>query len=132
MRSVCREKQHLHHVYLDIGRTSQFPSLFKHPESLSLLSLFPQNLRMQQPLARLYFLTVLEHLEAKKYKLSGLVSTANKVIERRASPATREVEAVVLCVELQAVIQVIIHGLATCLNPSKLRVGEVQMDNINR
>ena len=87
---------------------------------------------MQQPLAHLYFLTLLEHLEAKKYKLSGLVSIARKILEWCASPATGEMEAVVLWVELQAVVQVIIHGLATYLNPSKLRVGEIQMDNINR
>ena len=87
---------------------------------------------MQQPLAHLYFLTLLEHLQAKTYKLSGLVSFANKIIERCNSPAIGEVEAVVLWVELQAVVQVIIHRLATNLNPSKLRVGEIQMDIINR
>ena len=87
---------------------------------------------MQQPLAHLYFLSLLEHLQAKKYKLSGLVSLANKISMQCVSPATKEVEAVVLWVELQAVVQVIIHGLATCLNPSRLRIGEFQTNEINR
>ena len=93
---------------------------------------------MQQPLAHLYFLTLLEHLEAKKYKLSGLVSIARKILEWCGSPATGEMEAVVLWVELQAVVQVVLQKLATHLDPdcdpSERHIGEIQpiMDDINR
>ena len=41
-----------------------------------LFSLLSQNSRMQQPLVHLYFLTVLEHLQAEGHKLSSLVRTA--------------------------------------------------------
>jgi len=41
---------------------------------------------MQQPLAHLYFLTVLEHLQAEGHKLSALVRTANNISKLCTSP----------------------------------------------
>ena len=86
---------------------------------------------MQQPLAHLYFLTVLEHLQAQRHSLPGLVRTANTIIQQCASPTT---ESMVLWVELQAVVQVILQKLAVYLNPSKPDMGEVHpvVDDINR
>ena len=81
---------------------------------------------MQQPLAHLYFLTVLEHLQAQKHNLSGLVRIANAITQECASPANGEEERVVLWVELQAVLQVILQELATLLDPSDLHMGEIE------
>lgn len=97
-----------------------------------------QNQRMQQPLAHLYFFTLLEHLQAQEYKLSGLVRISNSIIWQCTSLAIREVESIVLWVELQAVVQVILQKLATVLDPdcdpSEYHIGEIQpiMDDINR
>lgn len=90
---------------------------------------------MQQPLVHLYFLTVLEHLQAEGHKLSSLVRTANTINQQCASPNTGEVENVLLWVELQAVVQVVLQELATHLDPSETRcMGEIQplADDINR
>ena len=89
---------------------------------------------MQQPLAHLYFLTLLEHLQAQGHKLSGLVRTANAILQQCASATTEEVESVVLWIELQAVVQVILQKLAVHLNPSKLQMEEVHplVADINR
>ena len=89
---------------------------------------------MQQPLAHLYFLTCLEHLQAQEYKLTGLVRIANLIAQRCACTATEEVEAIVLWVELQAVVQVILQELATHLNPTVLHMGDIERlaHDINR
>ena len=90
---------------------------------------------MQQPLVHLYFLTVLEHLQAEGYKLSSLVRTANTINQQCASPTTGEVERVLLWVELQAVVQVVLQELAAHLDLSEThRLGEIQplADDINR
>ena len=89
---------------------------------------------MQQPLAHLYFLTLLEHLQAQAHKLSGLVRIANTITKECASATTDEVEKVVLWIELQAVVQVILQKLAVHLDPSKPRMEEVYpvVDDINR
>ena len=86
---------------------------------------------MQQPLAHLYFLTLLEHLQAQRHKLSVLVRTANIITQQCASPTT---ESVVLWIELQAVVQVILQKLAVHFNPSKPRMEEIHpvVDDINR
>ena len=89
---------------------------------------------MEQPLAHLYFLTLLEHLQAQRHKLSGLVRTANTIIQQCASPTTEKAESVVLWVELQAVVQVILQKLAVHFNPSKPHMEEIHpvVDDINR
>ena len=88
---------------------------------------------MQQPLAHLYFLTLLEHLQAQEHKLS-LVRIANSITQDCTSPATEEVERVLLWVELQALVQVILQELATHLNPNELHMGEAVplAEDINR
>ena len=95
-----------------------------------------QNQRMQQPLVHLYFLTLLEHLQAQghRFKLSDLVRTANTITQQCPPPTTEEVESVVLWVELQAVVQVILQKLAIHLNPSKPHMEEVHpmVDDIIR
>ena len=88
--------------------------LFKYIEYLSS---FSQNQRMQQPLAHLYFFTVLEHLQAQNHELSGLVRNASLITEQCASSDTGKAQATVLWVELQAVVQVILQELATHLDP---------------
>ena len=91
---------------------------------------------MQQPLCHLYFLTLLEHLQAKKhvFQLSYLVRFANSIAQQCAYPAMREEESILLWVELQVVLQVILQKLATHLDPSELHVSETQLlaDDINR
>ena len=89
---------------------------------------------MQQPLAHLYFLTLLEHLQAQRHTLSGLVRTANAITEQFASPTSEEVKSVVLWIELQALVQLILQKLAVHLNPSKPHMEEVYpvADDINR
>ena len=90
---------------------------------------------MQQPLAHLYFLTLLEHLQAEGHKLSALVRTANTITNLCSSPTVGEGESVILWVELQAVVQVVLQQLATHLDPSEShRMGEVQplVEDINR
>ena len=89
---------------------------------------------MQQPLAHLYFLTLLEHLQAQAHKLSGLICIANTILQQCASATTKEVESVVLWIELQAVVQVILQTLAVHLNPSEPHMEEVHpvVDDINR
>ena len=90
---------------------------------------------MQQPLVHLYFLTILEHLQAEGHKLSSLVRTANTINQQCASSTTGEVENVLLWVELQAVMQVVLQELATHLDPSETHcMGEIQplADDINR
>jgi len=108
----------LEHSFLDL-------LLFTH-------LLFPQNLRMQQPLAHLYFFTVLEHLQAKNYQLSGLVRIANAIMQECASSASREVEKMILWVELQGVVQVILQKLAMYPDQSVLQEVHQMKDDIHK
>ena len=92
------------------------------PNSLS-LSLPPlpflQNALMQQPLAHLYFLTVLEHLMTQQWLLSGFVRLANSISEMCSSPEVCDRDKVLLWIELQAVVQVIAQNVPHHLDPSK-------------
>ena len=124
---------------------------------------------MQQPLAHLYFLTLLEHLQAQKRNLPDLIRLAIYITQQCTSPDTRkekndeeeegdggrgerrrrrrrrreggeeeeeegeegeeeeeEVEAILLWLEHQAVVQVIIQKLAFHLDPSECHMGEIQ------
>ena len=97
---------------------------------------------MQQPLCHLYFLTVMEHLQIVDTCSSiGKVNT-NKVsfflklaidIKDKLEQNQRK-EAVILWIELQAVVQMLIRHVADCLNPEKKRkLGDIQriMDDLN-
>ena len=97
---------------------------------------------MQQPLCHLYFLTVMEHLQSKQNSdgyprqqnhLSVLVRSAASL---QSNLETAEGgEAVLLWVELQAVIQVLIHQFVKYLDPAQPhRLGDYQLvaDDLNR
>ena len=75
---------------------------------------------MQQPLCHLYFLTVMEHLWSEHHQsisseLSSLAEFAVS-IQKTLETAADE-EAVLLWIELQAVIQVLIQHLAWHFDP---------------
>lgn len=74
---------------------------------------------MQQPLCHLYFLTVMERLssDSQCFTLSTLVRKATYIQNRL--EAEEGGEAVLLQLELQAVIQVLIQQLALHLHPSE-------------
>ena len=86
---------------------------------------------MQQPLGHLYFLTLLEHIQAKnhvhEYKLSYLVTFANTIAQQ-----LKDAESIALRVEIQAVMQLILQELAKHLKPSELRMVQPLKDDINR
>ena len=93
------------------------------------------NDRMQQPLCHLYFLLVMEHLQASSYnqnEVPGLVRSASllhSILERGDCE-----DAVLLWLEFQAVIQVLIQKFAICLDPDHLeRLGDIQLvlDDLN-
>lgn len=78
---------------------------------------------MQQPLCHLYFLTVMEHLWTTH--LSKLVHLAEHI--QKQLKTAEGGEAIILRVELQAVVQVLIQRLAEHLNPLQIRkFGDVQ------
>ena len=97
-----------------------------------------QNLRMQQPLSHLYFLTVMEHLLSRHHlksssKLDSLVRIGSSVYNQLET--AQGGEAILLWVEFQAVIQVLIQQLAMHLDPSKPhRLGDAHLvlDDINK
>ena len=91
--------------------------------------------RMQQPLAHLYFLTVLEHLLSEERQLENMVLTANQVLKQCKSQVEPPHSQVLLHIELQAVVQVIAKSLALHLDPSdQAQLGEVLplFHNINQ
>ena len=100
--------------------------------------LFPQNLRMQQPLCHLYFLTVLEHLwykhlKADNNKVTTLTRLTDFVLKQLKDP--REGEAVLLWIEVQAMVQVLMYHLASCLDPDQTqKLGNFQLiiEELNR
>ena len=75
---------------------------------------------MQQPLAHLYFLTVLQHLTSGSYTLSGNIKLANEIINARNSQHTPDATKAVLYIELQAVIQAIAQQLPTQLMQTQI------------
>ena len=93
-----------------------------------------QNARMQQPLAHLYFLTVLEHLMSESHKLSILLQKFKLIHRQATSQTTCDRDRVILWIELQAVIQVTAQQLALHLDPSKLESHEVLsvLNDINK
>ena len=91
--------------------------------------------RMQQPLAHLYFLTVLEHLLSEEHQLASMVRAANQISQLCKSKVEPPHSQVLLHIELQAVVQVIAKSLALHLDPSdQAQLGKVQplVDNINQ
>lgn len=93
---------------------------------------------MEQPLCHLYFLTVMEHLWSKHLqlnnnKVSALVRLADFILSQLAN--VRDGETVLLRIELQALVQVLIHHLANHLDPEQTqKLGDFQIiiDELNR
>lgn len=85
---------------------------------------------MQQPLCHLYFLTVMEHLWSEQHYEPQDLSTFVRWISdiKKELETAKEGEAVLLWVELQAVVQVLIQQLALHFNPLETgRLGDVQL-----
>ena len=88
--------------------------------------------RMQQPLAHLYFLTVLEHILSDEQSLANMVRVAGQLSHYANSRLSEPAHKVVLQIELQAVLQAIAKLLASLLDASN-RVQLVgSIDEINR
>ena len=90
---------------------------------------------MQQPLAHLYFVTVLEHILAEGKSLANVVKAAKQLMDCCSSRAVDPAQEAVLQIELQAVLQVIAMLLAKLLGSSEDRVqfGELKesLEDVN-
>ena len=71
--------------------------------------------RMQQPLAHLYFLTVLEHVLSKEKSLASMVKVAGLIFNLANREDSKPDLLAVLHIELQAVLQVLTKLLAELL-----------------
>lgn len=71
--------------------------------------------RMQQPLAHLYFLTVLEHVLCKEKSLASIVKVAGVIFDLTNRGDSKPDLLTVLHIELQAVLQVLARLLAELL-----------------
>lgn len=106
-----------------------------------------QNACMQQPLCHLYFLTVMEHLESqnedqhnqyqhnedKHNKIPSLVNFASDL--QKQLETSEDGNAILLWLELQAVIQTLLQQLAMNLDssqPSNLGNFRLLEDDINK
>lgn len=91
--------------------------------------------RMQQPLAHLYFLTVLEHILSDEQSLANMVRAAGQLSHLCSSGVSEPSHQVMLQIELQAVLQVIAKLLADLLDASdRVQFVEIEgsIDEINR
>ena len=96
--------------------------------------------RMQQPLAHLYFLTVLEHVLAEGKSLANMAKAARQFCDLANSGASDPAQAAqqaVLQIELQAVLQVVAKLLAKLLgaeSDERALFGELKdsIEDINR
>ena len=80
---------------------------------------------MQQPLAHLYFLTVLEQITSESHKIATLLRKFEEIHQQCTSLDTYDRDKVILWIELQAVTQVVAQQLALHLDPSKPEHQEV-------
>lgn len=94
------------------------------------------NRRMQQPLAHLYFLTVLEHVLSDEQSLANMVRAARQLSDLCTSTVSEPAHKVMLQIELQAVLQVIARLLGRLLDTSDDRAQSVEIhgsiNEINR
>ena len=89
---------------------------------------------MQQPLCHLYFLTVLDNYLLRNSNVDTLLVFATKVQEKALS-SPGDAKAILLAVEIQAIIQILIQRLALHFNPTqsqKLDNVLTSTDKINR
>ena len=91
--------------------------------------------RMQQPLAHLYFMTVLEHILSDEQSLANMVRAAGQLSHLCSSGISEPPHQVMLQIELQAVLQVIAKLLAGLLDAAdRVQFVEIEgsIDEINR
>ena len=91
--------------------------------------------RMQQPLAHLYFVTVLEHLLSDDQSLANMVRAAGTLAHSCTSGGLEPAQQVMLQIEVQAVLQVIARLLAKLLDSSdQVQFVEIEgsINEINR
>ena len=76
-----KENMHVHSCESSKVSTSvQYDHIkFNFSERVELTTFHSQNALMQQPLAHLYFLMVLEHLQTRKYQPNHLVRLAGRM-----------------------------------------------------
>ena len=93
------------------------------------------SMRMQQPLAHLYFMTVLEHILSDEQSLANMVRAAGQLSHLCSSGISEPPHQVMLQIELQAVLQVIAKLLAGLLDAAdRVQFVEIEgsIDEINR
>ena len=94
--------------------------------------------RMQQPLAHLYFLTVLEHVLAEEKSLANMAKAARQLSDLVNSGTSSDpAQQAVLQIELQAVLQIVAKLLAKLLgaeSDERAQFGELKdsIEDINR
>ena len=86
---------------------------------------------MQQPLCHLYFVSVMEKYTVRDLEVHNLVHVAG-MIQKVLLEQKNDEEAVLLQLEVQAVIQVLTQRLALLFNPSRLHTVRRIMEQINR
>ena len=92
------------------------------------------SMRMQQPLAHLYFLTVLEHMLSEEQSLSNMVRAAGQLSHLCSSGVSEPPHQLILQIELQAVLQVIailLAGLLDVTNPNNFMKIKESIEEIN-
>eukprot|EP00731_Ephydatia_muelleri_P021734 Em0014g325a len=90
--------------------------------------------RMQQPLAHLYFLTLMEHLVDKEQDLPALLCMRVAIKKQLHSSSTKTNEKILLYIELQAVVQVIVKQVAIDLissDPLKTKQLSRMIEEVN-
>ena len=93
------------------------------------------SMRMQQPLAHLYFLTVLEHILSDEQSLANMVRAAGQLSHLCSSGISEPPHQLMLQIELQAVLQVIAKLLAGLLDAAdRVQFVEIEgsIEEINR
>ena len=108
--------------------TSYIPTFFQVCHSTQLP---PSSKRMQQPLAHLYFLTVLEHMLNRQKTFPAVVSIAIKLSNECCSEVSESMK-VVMQIEYQAVLQVIAKQIAAVVERSETDTLTDTIKAINR
>ena len=104
----------------DLGDPASYiPTFYQMCKSIKLRSESISS-RMQQPLAHLYFITVLEHAVRKRWKLTTIKNVAKNLSDLcHSGPKTAQV---VLHIEFQAVLQVLARLIVKFKSGKKLQL----------